>query len=85
MLEDIVREWITRITKEGDLPEDCLAIYIGLFEGESCYMLHFVGSVDFDSEDSDWHVMKKMIIFPKTDIWRAVLQQKQITLNFIMK
>jgi len=46
--------WLSAINSEGNLPEPCRAIYIGLFEGETEYQMHFVGSIEFDSEDEDW-------------------------------
>ena len=46
--------WLEAITSEGPLPNDCEAIYIGIFEQESEYGLHFLGSTEFDAEDEDW-------------------------------
>ena len=46
--------WLEAITSEGPLPNDCEAIYIGIFEQESEYGLHFLGSTEFDAEDDDW-------------------------------
>ena len=54
VLEAKITNWLNHIAKEGDLPKNCNAIYIGLLEGKTNYMLHFLGSFDFDREDDDW-------------------------------
>ena len=43
------------ISSEGPVPAECKAAYIGVFEDQSGqYVIHFLGSVDFDAEDDDW-------------------------------
>jgi hypothetical protein len=65
MLEEKITQWITEITKEGELPQRCQAVYLGLFENETGYMMNFVGSVDFDAEDDDWACDEEEDYFPK--------------------
>jgi len=65
LLEEKITDWITKISKEGDLPSNCKAIYIGLFENETGYMIHFMGSVEFDPEDDDWACEDSEDYFPK--------------------
>ena len=54
VLEAKITNWLNHIAKESILPEKCNAIYIGLIEGQKNYMIHFLGSVEFDKEDDDW-------------------------------
>lgn len=54
MLSELINSWIEEISKEGHLPDNCKALYIGLFEREDGYTLHFIGSVEFDETDDDW-------------------------------
>ncbi len=51
MLEQKIRKWVQDISKKGSLPEACQAIYIGIFETQTTYMLHFLGSIEFDPDD----------------------------------
>ncbi len=54
MLGTKIEAWLRAITDAGSLPDGCAAIYIGLFEGEAEYTLHFLGSIEFEREDDDW-------------------------------
>ena len=66
MLEAKIKEWLSKITEEGNLPDKCKAIYIGLFENaEKRYMIHFLGSVDFDDADDDWACEDDDDYYPK--------------------
>jgi len=65
-MEQKIHNWLTEISNEGNLPEDCQAIYIGLFENETGdYMLHFLGSTEFDPEDDDWACENENDFLPK--------------------
>ncbi|WP_316347420.1 hypothetical protein [Desulfuromonas acetoxidans] len=64
-LEDITTQWITEITKEGGLPENCQAIYIGLLETETNYIAHFMGSAEFTPGDDDWACEDEDSYFPE--------------------
>ena len=54
MLDETLKNWLDTISDEGPLPTACEAIYIGIFEQDACYALHFLGSTSFDSDDDDW-------------------------------
>ncbi|MBT3785151.1 hypothetical protein HOF92_09245 [bacterium] len=54
MLDTKVKNWLSKIGEERSFPGDFPAIYVGIFESESTYFLHFLGSHNFDSEDGDW-------------------------------
>ena len=54
MLDETLKNWLDTITAEGPLPAACEAIYIGIFEQDASYALHFLGSTRFDSDDDDW-------------------------------
>jgi len=56
--------WLVKITKEGHLPDNCQAIYIGLFENKE-YMIHFLGSVEFDKKNNDWACESKEDYYPQ--------------------
>ena len=64
-LEKITTQWITEITKEGALPDNCEAIYIGLIESETNYYAHFMGSVEFTADDDDWACEDEESYFPE--------------------
>ena len=53
-MKNQIESWLAKIDEEGEIPSNCAAIYIGLFEGKEDYQIYFVGSVDFDEEDEDW-------------------------------
>jgi|GEM_PF-952457 uncharacterized protein (DUF952 family) len=65
MLEDTIRLWILRISNERNLPRQCQAIYIGMFQSETVYKLHFLGSLKFDIKDSDWACTNEEDYIPK--------------------
>jgi len=49
--------WLDRISAEETLPEDIVAVLIGLFEAAAPrkgYALYLTGSRTFDEEDPDW-------------------------------
>jgi len=64
-LEEITTQWIAEITKEGALPENCQAIYIGLIESETTYYAHFMGSVEYTPDDDDWACEDDDSYFPE--------------------
>ena len=64
MLTKKIHDWLIKITNEGNLPTNCQAIYIGLFENKE-YMIHFLGSVEFDKLNDDWACESKVDYYPK--------------------
>ena len=47
--------WLDDIASEGVVPDECEAIYLGIFEGAADeFVVHFLGSASFDANDSDW-------------------------------
>ena len=71
MLEEKLIKWITDISTEGELPQSCCAIYIGLFENETGYMIHFMGSVEFDPDEDDWACEKDNNYFPRNRYFKT--------------
>lgn len=65
MLKGKITKWLKSITDEGDLPDNCEAVYIGLFESEKEYMIYFLGSTDFDPENDDWACEEDNDYYPK--------------------
>ncbi|MEO1034998.1 MAG: hypothetical protein AAFX44_05490 [Pseudomonadota bacterium] len=47
------------------MPQKCTAIYIGIFEQESEYGLHFLGSTEFDADHDDWACEKPGDYIPR--------------------
>jgi len=89
LIEEKISQWLTDITNEGPIPEKCKTIYIGLFEGIAEYMIHFLGSVEFDPNDDDWALEKKEHYIPQhrylksgitTEIGRSDFQIKVISI-----
>ena len=65
MIDSKLKAWLAAVSSEGPLPKNCKAIYIGIFEQESEYGLHFVGSTEFDADDDDWACEKPGDYIPR--------------------
>lgn len=49
-----VKKWLEGIAMSESLPEEIVAVNIGMFETEGGYALYLCGSEEYDEEDSDW-------------------------------
>ena len=53
-LAERIRIWLHAISTQETLPPGILALYIGLFEGDTTYRIYLIGSRSYDAENSDW-------------------------------
>ena len=47
-----VKSWL--FANDQEVPDDIVALHIGIFEGEGCFTLYLIGSKTYDPNDDDW-------------------------------
>ncbi len=54
LFENQVIAWLYNIIAISVLPVEIKAIYFGIFESETWYVLYMIGSKEFDANSNDW-------------------------------
>lgn len=59
MMKEEIITWLDNLQKETGLPpKEVIAFNLGLFEGESGYMMYLVGAYEYTEDSDDWASLK---------------------------
>lgn len=94
-VKDVIEEWLKKIAATESLPQDIVAVNIGMFESDNGYGVYMCGFKEYDGEDVDWtckpeyEPREKYLMLAgrgfESMVWETLLHQMILALKEILE
>lgn len=94
-VKDVIEEWLKKIAATESLPQDIVAVNIGMFESDNGYGVYMCGFKEYDGEDDDWtckpeyEPREKYLMLAgrgfESMVWETLLHQMILALKEILE
>ena len=94
-IKDVIEEWLKKIAAAESMPQDIVAVNIGMFESDNGYGVYMCGFKEYDGEDDDWtckpeyEPREKYLMLAgrgfESMVWETLLHQMILALKEILE
>lgn len=94
-VKDVIEEWLKKIAATESLPQDIVAVNIGMFESDNGYGVYMCGFKEYDGENDDWtckpeyEPREKYLMLAgrgfESMVWETLLHQMILALKEILE
>lgn len=94
-VKDVIEEWLKKIAAAESMPQDIVAVNIGMFESDNGYEVYMCGFKEYDGEDDDWtckpeyEPREKYLMLAgrgfESMVWETLLHQMILALKEILE
>lgn len=94
-VKDVIEEWLKKIAAAESIPQDIVAVNIGMFESDNGYGVYMCGFKEYDGEDDDWtckpeyEPREKYLMLAgrgfESMVWETLLHQMILALKEILE
>lgn len=94
-VKDVIEEWLKKIAAAESMPQDIVAVNIGMFESDNGYGVYMCGFKEYDGEDDDWTCKpeyephEKYLMLAgrgfESMVWETLLHQMILALKEILE
>lgn len=94
-VKDVIEEWLKKIAAAESMPQDIVAVNIGMFESDNGYGVYLRGFKEYDGEDDDWtckpeyEPREKYLMLAgrgfESMVWETLLHQMILALKEILE
>lgn len=94
-VKDVIEEWLKKIAAAESMPQDIVAVNIGMFESDNGYGVYMCGFKEYDGEDDDWtckpeyEPREKYLMLAgrgfESMVWETLLHQMILALKEILE
>lgn len=94
-VKDVIEEWLKKIAAAESMPQDIVAVNIGMFESDNGYGVYMRGFKEYDGEDDDWtckpeyEPREKYLMLAgrgfESMVWETLLHQMILALKEILE
>ena len=94
-VKDVIEEWLKKIAAAESMPQDIVAVNIGMFESDNGYGVYMCGFKEYDREDDDWtckpeyEPREKYLMLAgrgfESMVWETLLHQMILALKEILE
>lgn len=94
-VKEVIEEWLKKIAAAESMPQDIVAVNIGMFESDNGYGVYMCGFKEYDGEDDDWtckpeyEPREKYLMLAgrgfESMVWETLLHQMILALKEILE
>lgn len=94
-VKDVIEEWLKKIAAAESIPQDIVAVNIGMFESDNGYGVYMCGFKEYDGKDDDWtckpeyEPREKYLMLAgrgfESMVWETLLHQMILALKEILE
>ncbi len=94
-VKDVIEEWLKKIAAAESMPQDIVAVNIGMFESDNGYGVYMCGFKEYDGEDDGWtckpeyEPREKYLMLAgrgfESMVWETLLHQMILALKEILE